>query len=62
MTNITITVTNIATGDVYSCTVGVYVDMANTFWKGFALIFCAGLLALGARWVARIIGGGHESE
>jgi len=62
MTNIIITVTNTVTGDVYSGTVGVYVDMASTFWKGFAFMFCIGLLALGARWVARVIGGGHESE
>jgi len=32
------------------------------FWYGFAFVFCAGLVGLGARWVRQIIGGGGHNE
>lgn len=32
------------------------------FWAGFGLVFCAGLLALGAKWVHRIMGGNESYE
>lgn len=33
-------------------------ERAESFMVGFAFIFAAGLMGLGARWVRKIIGGG----
>lgn len=32
------------------------------FWYGFAFSMCAGFMALGARWVRRILAGGSHTE
>jgi hypothetical protein len=37
------------------------VDNLTAFWGGFTVIFMAGMLATGARWVKKIVGGVHEA-
>ena len=31
------------------------------FWQGFSLVFVTGLVAMGARWVRKILGGSGEA-